>query len=185
MGFCPLQYAGSSGGRYYYYGLGCPRSTPGNGNDNRIHQTGVNCVNIRDPIGACGGAEHVCGNEATGLANYVTLKERFRARKPAVVIGQATAVYQDGRRKRKARLFLVQSKSRGNAPQVMRVGLELAPTTALPAEGRFQATLTHKKGCYHCIRLDGMDGHCFHIVTKGPGKAREKGEAMQRVRASR
>jgi hypothetical protein len=146
-----------------------------------MHQTGVNCSNTIDPIGACGGVEHVCGCEDAGIASYVTLKEKFRAKKPATLIGQCTAVYQDGKRERKARLFLVQSKAPRKAAHVMRIGLELAPNTALPAEGCFQATLDKRKGCYHCIRLNGMDGHCFHVIIKGS----PKGRARKRVRSAR
>jgi hypothetical protein len=184
MGFCPLQLAGTSDGVYFYYGLNCPGGNTGGASANRMHQLGVNCSNIVDQIGACGDVEHVCGCEADGIKEYVTLREKFKPQKHAKLLGQCTVAYKDGKRQRKARLFIVQSKPPGKTPHTLRVGLELAPTAKLPADGCFQATLAHKKGCYHSIRLDGLDHH-FHVITKGGGKARGKGGAKKRARAAR
>jgi hypothetical protein len=185
MGLCPLHFIGQSDGLFVYGGINCPTGTSGSGSDTRQHQLGVDCRNILDPIGQCGDVEHVCGCEAQGITDYVTLRHKFKPEKHAKLLGQCTAEYKDGKHKRKARLFIVQSQHRGKHPTVVRVGLEVAPTTTLPAEGCFQATLTHKKGCYHSIRLDGMDGHRFHVISKGAAKARAKGGAKKRVRASR
>jgi hypothetical protein len=170
MGLCPLQFIGMSDGLYVYGGINCAHGGSGSGSDTRQHRLGINCSNILDPIGACGDVDHVCGCHHTGIKNHVTLQEEFMPQKPAKLLGQCTAEYTDGRQKRKARLFLVQWRPRGKRPTVLRVGLELEPKTALPDEGCFQATLSHKTGCYHCIRLDGMDGHQFHVVVKGPAK---------------
>jgi hypothetical protein len=170
MGFCPLQFIGQFDGAYYYGGINCATGGSGSASDSRSHRLGVDCHNILDPIGQCGDTEHVCGCEAEGLSGYVTLKEKFKPAKHTKVIGQCTVVYQDGGRKRKARLFIVRSQPPGKEPTFLRVGLELAPRTALPAEGCFQATLDHKQGCRHCIQLHGVGHEQFHVLVKGRPK---------------
>jgi hypothetical protein len=181
MGFCPQVQIGHSNTLWTYGGLVCPAGSYGTASDKRTHQLGQNCSNIIDPIGACGDVEHVCGCEATGLSRYASLNDDFHAAKPARVIGRCTATYRDGTRLRKVRLFLVDAPGPRKNHLVLRIGLELAPTTPLPAEGCFQALLVRRKRCYHCIRLDGMDGHCFHVVTRKAAKAR----ARKSARASR
>jgi hypothetical protein len=174
MGFCPQVFIGQSGNLYQYGGLVCPQGTYGSASDTRRHTLGQNCSNILDPIGACGDVEHVCGCEATGLPRYATLEDDFEAAKPARVIGRCTATYKDGTRRRKVRLFLVDAPSPRKQHLVLRIGLELAPTAPLPAEGCFEARLVSRKRCYHCIRLDGMDGHCFHVIIRKAPKPRSK-----------
>jgi hypothetical protein len=174
MGFCPKALIGQSDGVFFYSGISCPAGTSATASDTRAHRLGVDCTNVLDPIGACGEVEHVCGCHDEGLAKYVTLKEKFKPKKHARVVGQCTAVYKDGKHRRKVRLFVVRSQSPEDEGTVLRVGLELAPKTALPPEGCFQATLEHKKGCYHCIRLDGMDGHLFHVIIRKSPKGRAK-----------
>jgi len=73
-------------------------------------------------------------------------------------------------------------KQVGEVVKIQAVRLEQAMVTGRRwPQSDFQALLVRRKRCYHCIRLDGMDGHCFHVVTRKAAKAR----ARKSARASR
>lgn len=197
---CPVAAVGQSDGMYYYGCVCCPSGTACDCNDTRPHQLGTGCADCPDPVpiqhpGGGGGLrlanpagdnpghEYHCGCSEAGIPDYVTLRTPFKPGKKAKVVARGTAWYRDGRRTRKVRWFVVESGVPGPAPRIHRVALELSPRTPLPADGAFEATLDHRDGHYHRIRLKGLGDVAFHVVVKKRGRAAGKSAARGRAKA--
>jgi len=176
---CPMSPAGSLNGKYFYYCHCCGADSDNPWQyctlgDSRTHSvgsgrcSGSDCDSITLPTTyhRAYGSNSVHYSEDcvnSGITDYIDKNEKFKAEPNVLALDVGSTNYNDGKKPRWAKLFVVVMPVQDPEPGsvTLLIGQELKPETQLAMH--WAGSIKHADRHYHLVEVNGLQ---YHILTR-------------------